>query len=84
MVNPFGSRGAVPPATHSLVGCARSNGFPMCMDPECLSPTVPGETHSALAPSGKGIAQPGTGASCAHADPAAGVASHGDLMSVGC
>lgn len=33
MVNPFGSRGAVPPATHSLVGCARSNGFAMCMDP---------------------------------------------------
>lgn len=60
--------------------CAWSRGG--CLSPE--SPTVPwpGETPPALAPPGKGIAQPGTGASCAHADPAAGVASHGDQMSV--
>lgn len=55
-----------------------------CLSPE--SPTVPwpGETPPALAVPGKGMAHPGTGASRAHADPAAGVASHGDQMSVGC
>lgn len=50
----------------------------------CLSPESPPETPRALAAPGKGIAQPGTGAYCAHADPTAGVASHGDQMSVGC
>lgn len=84
-VNPFGSRGAVPAAALSLVGCARSNDFPMSMDPGWVSvPRVPTETPPALASPGKGRAQPGTGASCAHADPAAGVASHGDQMSVSC
>lgn len=47
MVNPLGSREAVPPAAHSPVGCGTSNSFPMCMDPGWVS--VPRVPHSALA-----------------------------------
>lgn len=84
MFNPLGSWEAVPPwgvqgATASP--CAWTRGG--CLSPE--SPTVPWpETPLALALPGKGVALPGTGASCAHSDPAAGVASHGDQMSMGC